>query len=259
MIEILESAKQLVAMKISGSITAEDIEKAYKATEEALASNERVSFFAEVDDSVGLTIEGAVKDLWNGIGQICKLKKYYRAAVVTDVTWLASVARAEGLFFSSIDIRVFKLDEYDKAFAWASEKPEPLPGKPGPSVHLLHTTNEKVFAYEVDGPIHDVDVKTVLPALNEKFDAHEKINVLVRMKNWAGFELTAVLNDELFKTKYKALSKVDRYAVVGPKPWMRNFLELIDPLFSTKTRVFDAGDEEAAWEWVGASQALLPE
>ena len=259
MIEILDSPKHLVAMNINGEITAEDVTNAYKATEKALKENERISFVAKVENTTKLTLEGVAKDIYEGVGQICKLKKYYRVAVVTDMSWIASIARAEGLFFSSMDIRVFNLDEYDKAFAWASEKPEPLPAKPGPSIHLLHTTNEKVFAYEVDGPILDSDVKTVIPAINEKFEDHERINVLVRMKNWAGFELTAVLNDELFKTKYKALSKIDRYAVVGPKPWMRNFLELIDPLFSTNTRVFDADDEEAAWEWVGASQALLPE
>jgi len=45
MIEILESPKHLIAMKISGKITAEDIEKAYSATRDALKDNERVSFF----------------------------------------------------------------------------------------------------------------------------------------------------------------------------------------------------------------------
>jgi len=52
MIEILESPKHLVAMKISGKITAEDIEKAYKAGNEALKVSERVSFFAEITDSL---------------------------------------------------------------------------------------------------------------------------------------------------------------------------------------------------------------
>jgi hypothetical protein len=38
---------------------------------------------------------------------------------------------------------------------------------------------------------------------------------------------------------------------------MRNFLELIDPLFSVEIRIFDLDEEEAAWEWIGARQALL--
>lgn len=259
MIEILESPKHLVAMNISGDVTAEDVSNAYTATKNALKENDRISFFAKVENTTKLTIEGVAKDVYEGLGQICKLKRYFRVALVTDVRWIAQIARAEGLIFSSIDIRVFKLDEYDKAFAWASEKPEPSPAKPRPSIHILHTTNEKVFAYEVDGPILEGDVKAIIPALNAKFESHDKINVLVRMKNWSGFELTAFLNDEFFKMKYKALSKVDKYAVVGPRSWMRNLIELTDLLFSTDSRVFDAEDESAAWEWVGASQSLLPE
>jgi hypothetical protein len=38
---------------------------------------------------------------------------------------------------------------------------------------------------------------------------------------------------------------------------MRNFIELLSPLTSVKVRFFDLGEEAAAWEWVGAQQALL--
>ena len=259
MIEILDSPKHLVAMRISGSITAEDIDNAYKATNDALKSNDRVSFFAEIDDSLGFTVEGFAKDLWNGLGQFGNLKKYYRAAVVTDKGWIATMARVEGLVFSSIDVRVFPTTERDSAFAWTSEKPEPLPKPKAPktAIHLIQTNNDKVFAYEVDGPIYEKDIKTAVAGLKEAFDKHDKINVLARMKNWAGFDLVSILNDELFKLKYKSLSKVEKYAVVGARPWMRNFLELINPMFSPDVRVFDLEDEAEAWEWVGAQQALL--
>ena len=260
MIEILKSPKHLVAMKISGEITAADIARAYETTNDTLKSHDRVSFFAEVEDSLNFTWEGLYKDLSEGIGQFGKLKHYYRAAVVTDKSWLGAMARVEGLVFSSIDVRVFPTADRDKAFAWAAEKPEPLqkPKAPEPAIHLIQTTNDKVFAYEVDGPIFEKDIRAAIDGLKESFEKHEKINVLARMKNWAGFDLTSVLSDELFNMKYKSLSKVERYAVVGPKPWMRNLLELINPMISPTIRVFDTGDEADAWEWVGAQQALLP-
>lgn len=261
MLEILDSQKHLVAMTLSGELTAEDVSKAYKATEEALKENERISFFAEIDKSVQLTFEGLLKDLVEGIGQIGKLKHYYRAAVVTEKSWLAALVRVEGLVFSSIDVKVFALDEREKALAWASETPVPLPKPepPAPAIHLLQTSNDAVFAYEVKGRISEKDVQTVTTELKAVFERHEKVNILVRMKNWGGYDLYALLNDDLYKIKYKALSKVDKYAVVGAPAWMRNFLELIDPLFSTKTRVFEESEEAAAWEWVGAEQALLAE
>lgn len=259
MIEILESPKHLIAMKISGSVTAEDIDKAYKATDEALKSNERVSFFAEVDDSMGFTIEGALKDLWNGIGQLGRLGKYYRAAVVTDKGWIATMARVEGLVFSSIDVRVFEPAERNKALAWASEAPEPLP-KPEDapaSIHFLHTTSENVFAWEVNGRVREKDVKAAVAAMKPYLERDGKFNVLVRLKDFGGFDLLAALDDELMKTKYRAISKVEKYAIIGAKAWMRNLVELVSGLFSTQIRFFDPEEEHAAWEWVGAEQALL--
>ena len=259
MIELLESAKHLVAMKITGSVTGEDVSKAYKATEDALKSNERISFFADIDDSFGITFEGIIKDVGEGLKQLGNLSKYYRAAVVTDKGWLGAMARVEGLVFSSIDVRVFPRNERDKAFAWASEKPAPLPKpeEPPRSIHFLQTTSDKVFAYEVNGKLREKDIKAAVKEFSTFLEREGKINVLARMKNFGGFDLLSAFDDDLIKLKYKALSKVERYAVVGPSPWLRNFLELLSPMFSTKIRVFDATEEQAAWEWVGAEQALL--
>lgn len=259
MIEILESPKHLIAIKVSGTLTAEDVEKAYKATDDALKANERVSFFAEVGESVGFTVEGLLKDLWNGIGQLGRLGKYYRAAIVTDKGWIATMARVEGLVFSSIDVRVFEPAERAKAFAWASEVPEPLP-KPEDapaSVHFLQTTNENVFAYEVNGRLREKDIKAAIAQLKPYLEREGKFNVLARMKDFGGFDLLAALDDDLVKTNYKAISKIDKYAIIGAKAWMRNFLELVSGLFSAQIRFFDPEEEHAAWEWVGAEQALL--
>ena len=259
MLEILDSAKHLVAVKLSGSLTATDVEKAYKATNDALGSNERISFFAEVDDSMSLTLEGLAKDLFEGISQIGQISRYYRAAVVTDKGWLGALARVEGLVFCSIDVRVFPKAERDKAFAWASETapPKPKPEEPGPSIHFLQTTNENVFAYEVTGRLRANDVKAAIKEFGTYLECDGKVNVLGKLGGFSGFDLFAVLEDELVRLKYRSLSKVDKYAIIGAKPWMRNFIELLSPLTSVKVRFFDLGEEAAAWEWVGAQQALL--
>jgi hypothetical protein len=261
MIEILESPKHLVAMKLSGSLTGEDVTKAYEATNNALKENERISFFAEIDESMNLTFEGLAKDLVNGVGQFGKLSKYYRAAVVTDKGWIGALARVEGLVFSSIDVKVFGLEERNKAFTWASETPEPLqkPEVPKPAIHFLQTTNENVFAYEVNGRLREKDIKNAVEAMKPYLERKGKFNVLARFKDFNGFDLTALLDDALAKLKYRAITRVERYAIVGAKPWMRNFFELVSPLFSAQIRVFETSDEEAAWEWVGARQALLAE
>src|SRR5438045_8737086 len=103
MIEILDSPKHLVAMRLSGNLTAEDVEKAYKATGDALNENDRISFFAEVDESMNLTFEGVFKDMVEGIWQIRKLKHYSRVALVTSKGWIPAIAGAAGTVICSVD------------------------------------------------------------------------------------------------------------------------------------------------------------
>lgn len=259
MLEILESPKHVVAMKLSGDLTAEDVSKAYKATEDAVKENGRISFYAEKEESMSLRFEGLFKDLFEGIGQLGKLKHYYRAALVTEKGWVATIARIEGLVFSSVDVKIFKHDEKAKALAWASEAspPIPVPEPPKESIHFLKTSSDKVFAYEVNGRITQQDITAATKEMKDAFDRPDKINVLLHIKDWQGFDLSAVVDDDLAKLKYKAISKVDRYAVIGAPAWLRNLLELIDPLFSVNIKIFEPGEEDAAWEWVGARQALL--
>src|SRR4051812_1867980 len=259
MIEILESPKHLIAGKISGKLTASDIEKAYAAVREALKENERVSFFAEITDDLGFTAEGLIKDLTEGVKSLGTLSKFYRAAIVTDKGWLGALARVEGLVFSSIDVRVFSPADRDKAFAWASETPEPLP-KPkdsGPSIRFIQTSNPNVFAYEVTGRLRARDVKAAVDEFRPYLEREGKVNVLGRLSDFNGFDLLAALEDDLVKLKFKSFSKVDKYAIIGAKPWMRNLLELVSPLTKIHVRVFDKEEEAAAWEWVGAQQAFM--
>jgi hypothetical protein len=259
MIEIQKSPEHLVAMRIEGPITGEDIEKTYKLVEERLAKHERLSFYAEVAESFSFTMEGLFKDLVQSVGQLGKLSRYYRAAVVTDKGWLGALARVEGLVFSSIDVRVFPLDEKDKAFAWSSEKPEPLPKPevPARSVHFIQTNQPNVFAYEVNGKLREADIKAAAEEIKPYLERDGKINVLARMKDFRGFDLFAVLDDDLIKLKLRSRSKIDKYAVVGPSGWMRNFLELLSPVLSAEIRTFDVSEEAEAWKWVGAEQVLL--
>jgi hypothetical protein len=259
MLEILEGPKHLVAFKLSKELTAEDVDKSTKAITEALKDQERINIFTEVEGSVTFTLEGLWKDLTNSISNFGLRKKVNRLAVVSGSDIYSFLLRVEGLVFSSIEMRVFRPEQRDEAFAWASKEPGPLP-KPVPpkrAIHFLQTTSENVFAYEVDGRVTEQDIKDAVTELKSKFSKNEKINVLARIKSFKGFDLSALLNDDLYRVKYQTLSQVERYAVVGPPTWMRNFLELIDPALKLKIQVFDAEDENAAWEWVGASQSLL--
>ena len=259
MLEILDAPKYLVAFKLADKLTAQDVDRSTKALADALDVQERINIFAEIDSSITLTLEGLWRDVVNSISNFGLRKKIDRLAVVSDSKVYSALLRIEGMVFSSIEMRVFAPEDRDEAFAWASKEPESLP-KPEPqkrAIRFLQTTSDKVFAYEVDGRVTPDDIRETVKEMKSHFDRNEKVNVLARMSGYKGFDLSALLIDDLYRMKYHALSKVERYAVVGAPTWMRNFLELIDPAFRVKIRVFESEQENAAWEWIGASQSLL--
>lgn len=257
MLEILQSPGHLVAMKIAGELSGPDVQRAYDALEAALKQHERVSFFAEVDDSFELSVDALVKDVTNGLSQLGKLNRYYRAAVVTDKKWLATLARVEGLVFAWMEVRVFPIGEREAAFDWASQAPAPKPEPvvPPPAIRFIKTTKPSVVAYEVDGRITEKDMDLAIRTMDEAYKNDGKIRILGRLTNMKGFDVRAVARQDLFSMKSQALKRVERYAVVGAPAWLRNLLELISPMFSAEIRVFDAADENNAWEWLGAFPA----
>jgi hypothetical protein len=260
MIEKIPAAEHVVAFRVSGSITAEDVTSASEAIRSSITAHERVSLYTEVEGTTRYTLEGFFKDLIEGLNRLNDLGKIYRIAVVTEKGWIAAMARVEGLVFAFIDVRVFSMEDKKKALAWASEAPpvKAAEAAVSPGIHLIQTTNDAVLAYEIDGRVTDADANTIAAALKEAFGRHEKVDVLARINTYAGFDLVALLNDELVKMQFKALSKVGKYAVIGAKPWMRNLLELANPLIGPEIRIFDPEDEQSAWQWIGAQPALLP-
>ena len=48
------------------------------------------------------------------------MKKFDRAAVLTDKTWLKTVSELEGVFFPGLEIKAFDRDQKTEAEAWLS-------------------------------------------------------------------------------------------------------------------------------------------
>lgn len=257
MIEVLTSPPHVVALRISGRLTADDITVAYDATDAALRDHEHISFFAEVVQPVDFTVESIARDLMEGLRHRQQLSRYARAALVTDIGWMATLARVEGVAFSKIDVQVFTPEDRDEAFAWAASTAAPMAATTADTssaFQVIPTTSDDVFAFEFDGRLTDHDVKTAVAAARPYLERDEKVNVLAVMREFGGVDMSALLNDDLIRMKLTAPKKIRRYAIVGATPWLRNLMELMDPHLSTEIRTFEPAEEAAAWEWVGATR-----
>lgn len=124
MVDFVEmEAAHVVAIRVDGGIVASDIERAMKALELKLQTNERVSFFVEIDDLSGVSPEAIFKDIRYGLGQLKNLGRFYRSAVVTDIKWIRAAAGVEDLLIPRVEVKAFEKADRDVALAWISRVP----------------------------------------------------------------------------------------------------------------------------------------
>jgi hypothetical protein len=119
-LELLPAQDGVIAMRATGLLDLTDIERGIAAVDEALSTHARLAIFAEVD-MTGMTARALLKDISYGLSMLGKLRRFWRAAVVTDQHWVRWIARAENALFP-VEIRVFPLAAKEEAMAWVSER-----------------------------------------------------------------------------------------------------------------------------------------
>jgi hypothetical protein len=106
MIEVLPAADTVVALRVSGRIDENDIERAIQVIEAALVREERIALYSELEIS-SITPRALARDLRYGLGMLRELHRFARPAVVTSQSWVRGIAHIEARIFPQLEIRVF--------------------------------------------------------------------------------------------------------------------------------------------------------
>ena len=195
MLEIIPAPEGVVAMRASGRLDEADIERAVQAVEAALAQHERIALYAEVDVA-GMSPGALWKDLAYGLGKLGELHRFPRAAIVTDQGWVRWITQAESALLPGIEMRVFPVADREAALSWIAEPlPEQGSGEPQrhePSVSFVGTTRPDVVAFEVNGRFGAADVRELLRVFNDVMAAHDKLRILVLMRDFEGATLERI-------------------------------------------------------------------
>lgn len=117
-------AEHVVAIKIGGVVTTSELQQAIDAIEAAKRNHPRISLLAELDDMRWMTLTALLKDIGYGLTQLGDLKRYHRAAVITDKEWIKHIAHLEDRLFKAMEIRTFPGRDYAAAMAWVGELPK---------------------------------------------------------------------------------------------------------------------------------------
>jgi hypothetical protein len=121
-----------------------------------------------------------------------------------------------------------------------------------PAIRRINTDREDLCALEIVGHFSAADLENAYGLLEGAYIVHEKIDLLVRVTHYEGFDWSSAFTETTIRGKTQALQHIRKYALVGGPGWLRTMMGIFGPLFSSiETRHFDMADEAAAWEWVG--------
>lgn len=118
MYEMIETPDNVLAVRIAGKITGEDLRDIMDRLEVMMATNGQVHVYAETSSIDGIEIAGLASHIARAAPLIGKLGQFGRVAVVADQAWIRILTRMESAILPHISYRVFEPGQRDEALAW---------------------------------------------------------------------------------------------------------------------------------------------
>jgi len=116
-------------------------------------------------------------------------------------------------------------------------------------LQIMEGSEGKAVGVRAGGRLTEADYKDLLPKLEQRFGEFGKLNVLFYVdETFEGWGIEAAWEDTSFG--FAHMSDFERLAVVGAPGWVVWCVKLSAFLFKGEVRVFEAGELDAAWEWV---------
>lgn len=119
-------------------------------------------------------------------------------------------------------------------------------------VRQIETNNPDVYAFRVDGHIDDDTSEAMAEFMNDVFDSQDKVNMLLDLSNFSGSDWDSILDGDVIASRFRALTHVKKYAVVGAPDKAATMISFMDKIIPVDARAFDANETEKAWSFVGA-------
>ena len=125
------------------------------------------------------------------------------------------------------------------------------------AITQIATDNPQVYAFRVNGHIDDDDEEAMAKYMNDVFDTHEKVDMLLDLTGFTGSDWDAMFDGDVLKSRFRSVSKVGKYAVIGAPAGAARMIAVMDKIIPVDARAFDAPEADAAWAFVGAKPVDL--
>lgn len=249
MLEFLSTANNIIAVRIEGHISHSEMNALLERCEAAVADNEETHFYCEIANYEGFEAHGFALIMARGWQLIGKREKLGRIAVVTDTSWLRWAARVESALLPGISYETFTMNERNEALAWVEGKTR-LPHRP--AFTIIETDSPETMGFEINGKISADEMDAAADLFNEKLEHGRPKRLFGRFKNYRGFAVSGMIDEDFWAMKRDMIRTLDRYAIVGAPSWMVTMIHALDPLFRVQVRCFGVDEEADAWDWLEA-------
>lgn len=120
-----------------------------------------------------------------------------------------------------------------------------------PTIVQIAVLSPDVFAFMVKGEIDKDDLAKMAATMNEAFDTHETVSMLLIFARYDGAEVGAGLDLEVLTSQFRSIVKVDKYGVVGSPSFAATMINVMDKIMPVDARTFSLDEEDAAWTFIG--------
>ena len=120
MIEPIDSADDVLAVRIAHRITGEDLDAVMDRLERLMAAHATVHVFVETHAIDGIELSGLAAYTARAMPLLGQLGRFGRVAVVADQAWIRLGMRLESMALPFVSYRTFEPHERDAALAWVN-------------------------------------------------------------------------------------------------------------------------------------------
>src|SRR3546814_3759820 len=120
MLDMIDSADDVIALKISDKISGRELDAIMDRLDAAMARHDKVHVFVETRSIDGIEIAGLASYATRALPLFGKFGRFGRVAVVADQGWIRAATKVESAMLPHVSYRVFEPGERDEAFAWVT-------------------------------------------------------------------------------------------------------------------------------------------
>lgn len=117
--KFIKGPDDVLALKLSGTITGEDLDAIMDRTEEIMAKHKKIHVYCETHGINGMQLSALPHHMGRTFPLFGKLDRFGRVAVVSDQAWMRFGTRLESAVLPGISYCVFKPEDREEALAWA--------------------------------------------------------------------------------------------------------------------------------------------